>query len=475
MSTISVIISNYNYGRFLAEALDSILAQTVAADEIIVVDDGSADESLDILDAYAEKHPVIRPVPQENQGQGSAMSRGFLESTGDVILLMDSDDIWHPVKIEQVLPLLKTCGFVQHNLSFNDRLYRSFLIHRDHREYMLRFGIFDFFVPTSGLCFRREVLERVFPLPADDTLRICADAYITRLALCYSELATIGHSLGVYRVHEDNNWTGNTQRESDKIPSIIRLINRHLARHREPVIPLERNWFLYCGDAKDTEASLTTLGDLQTRPAHTIAATALKGYLFLALKRYEEALPCFQHVVDDLCFPSHEHGLEREIQSMVYFEEYDRVVREGKSGYMRSATLNKIYSHLGFCLHIAGDQPNALNAFHKSLNANFRHAGSDTMSPKEIATTYYHMAVCYVRLGRYEHALEAFANVLKHDPERLDIHLNRSDSLRYLGRYEEAHAELDILASKQPDFPGIEDTRDKIRCACPPPDFSAKF
>ena len=474
MSTISVIISNYNYGRFLAEALDSILSQTVPADEIIVVDDGSKDESLNILGAYAKKYPVIQPVPQENRGQGGALNRGFSESTGDVVLLMDSDDTWHPEKIEQVLPLLKTHGFVQHNLSFNDRLYRSFLIHRGHREYMFRFGMFDFFVPTSGLCFRREVLKRVFPLPCDDILRICADAYITRLALCYSELATIDHSLGVYRIHEHNNWIGNPQRESDKIPSIIRLINRRLSRHGESLIPLERNWLLYGGDAKDTEASLSALCDLQSKPAHTIAATALKGYLLLSLKRYEEALFCFQNVVDERCSPSHEHGLEREIQSMVYLDAYDRVVRDDQPEHMCSAVINKIYSHLGFCLHIAGEQSKALNAFHKSLDVNFRHAGSDAMSPKEVAAAYYHMAVCYVRLGRYEHALEAFANVLKYDSARLNIHLNRSDSLRYLGRYKEAHAELDFLAGKQPDFPGIEETRDKIRRACPPPDFPRK-
>lgn len=472
MDSISVILTNYNYGRFLTEALDSVLSQTVPADEVIVVDDGSTDESYDILDAYAKNYSVIRPVYQVNQGQGSAMNRGFRESKGNVILLMDSDDIWYSEKIEQVLYHIRNCGFVQHNLTFKNRLYRSFLINSDHREYMLRFGMYDFFVPTSGLCFRREVLENVFPLPEDDILRICADAYITRLVLYHSEMTTIKHSLGVYRVHENNNWTGKTQREPDRVPRIIRLINRRLAECGKPEIPLERNWLLYGEDAKNIDASIAVLNELQTRSTQATAATALKGYLFLALKRYENALECFQHVVDDLDFPSHEHGLEREIQSIVYLEQYHSSKSEDFSKNRYGASLNKIYGYLGFCLHIAGDQPNALNAFHKSLHANSQQTGLDAMSPKEIASTYYHMAVCYVRLARYEQALEAFANVLKYDPDRLDIHLNRSDSFRYLGRYEEARAELDVLASKQPNYPGIEETFDKIRRACPPPDFS---
>jgi len=89
--TISVVINNYNYARYLADALDSAVGQIGDRDEIVVVDDGSTDASRDILERYADIRQ-LRPILQENQGQLATVLNGLAAATGDLCVLLDSDD-----------------------------------------------------------------------------------------------------------------------------------------------------------------------------------------------------------------------------------------------------------------------------------------------------------------------------------------------------------------------------------------------
>src|SRR5688572_29854944 len=86
---VSVIVNNYNYGRFLAQAIDSALSQDYPRLEVIVVDDGSTDDSREIIARYGSK---ISPVLKANGGQASAFNAGFNASRGDVVIFLDSDD-----------------------------------------------------------------------------------------------------------------------------------------------------------------------------------------------------------------------------------------------------------------------------------------------------------------------------------------------------------------------------------------------
>src|SRR5260370_20141390 len=89
----SVIVNNYNYERFLREAIDSALNQTYRNTEVIVVDDGSTDGSLEIIASYGQR---IIPLVKANGCQNSALNAGFSLSRGDVILFLDSDDVLVP-------------------------------------------------------------------------------------------------------------------------------------------------------------------------------------------------------------------------------------------------------------------------------------------------------------------------------------------------------------------------------------------
>jgi glycosyltransferase involved in cell wall biosynthesis len=104
MPLVTCIIPSYNYARYLGAAIDSVLAQTHRDIEVIVVDDGSTDESCDILRGYRDR---IRWMSQSNQGVSAARNAGIRESRGEFIGFLDSDDAWHPTKIERQLSLTR--------------------------------------------------------------------------------------------------------------------------------------------------------------------------------------------------------------------------------------------------------------------------------------------------------------------------------------------------------------------------------
>ncbi|MGA2565115.1 MAG: glycosyltransferase family A protein, partial [Steroidobacteraceae bacterium] len=102
-TTISCIVPVFNGARFLGEALDSILAQTLPPTEIIVVDDGSIDATAEVAAAYAPRVSVVR---QANAGPASARNRGIDLATGEFISFLDADDLWHKEKLARQMQAL---------------------------------------------------------------------------------------------------------------------------------------------------------------------------------------------------------------------------------------------------------------------------------------------------------------------------------------------------------------------------------
>lgn len=101
---ISVVIPTYNSVPLVVEAVRSVLAQTRPADEVLVVDDGSTDDTAERLAAFG---PPVRVIRKANGGVSSARNRGVAEATGDLIAFLDADDVWHPRKLEIQLNVLE--------------------------------------------------------------------------------------------------------------------------------------------------------------------------------------------------------------------------------------------------------------------------------------------------------------------------------------------------------------------------------
>lgn len=105
---VSVIMPAYNSEKFMAESIASVIGQTYINWELIVVDDGSNDRTIDVCRNFSENDKRIHFISQENKGQGSARNKGIEHSNGDYIAFIDSDDLWLPDKLELQLPQFLT-------------------------------------------------------------------------------------------------------------------------------------------------------------------------------------------------------------------------------------------------------------------------------------------------------------------------------------------------------------------------------
>lgn len=213
---LSVVINNYNYAEYLPKALDSALAQLGPGDEIVLVDDGSRDESRVILDRYRGRSD-LRIFEQANQGQVAAVFNGLAESRGDLCLLLDSDDWFLPGYLERVrqlsvanpevalffsAPVLG--GSSEEAVAITRAIFEAMALPEGETG-VSRWGtwIGEFVgTPTSGLAVRRSLVDRFLAVsdqlpdhwPVDDrllpwlgtsherhaSLRLSADGIIVR-------------------------------------------------------------------------------------------------------------------------------------------------------------------------------------------------------------------------------------------------------------------------------------------------------
>lgn len=208
---VSVILCNYNYERFIAEAIDSVLCQTYDNFELIIVDDGSTDNSRDVIRSYSDQR--IHFITQKNQGQAAAFNAGFNSSKGEIICFLDSDDYWMPDKIAMVVDVFKQGNYsiVQHNKyvinadsDLTGAIHPNVYFNGDALECYFSDNHVGFFCTTSGIACRRKDIELIFPL--DVSWRICADVPITRALPLFGKVFTFDRPLGFYRIHDVNNW-----------------------------------------------------------------------------------------------------------------------------------------------------------------------------------------------------------------------------------------------------------------------------
>lgn len=212
MPKFSILLCNYNYGCYIGEAIDSVLCQRFRDFELIIVDDGSTDHSREVIKSYEDSR--IKVVMKENGGQASAFNAGFERSSGDWIVLLDSDDWWELNKLERLQQYISVIGdgyaLVQHAIDdwiFGERRpYRNIIPSGDVWAEMQQGGRLDYFVPTTGLAFPRVVADRIFPIPL--SFRFSADAFLMRAAVAHGRLFSIPEVLGFHRLH-DASFTSN--------------------------------------------------------------------------------------------------------------------------------------------------------------------------------------------------------------------------------------------------------------------------
>lgn len=222
---VSIAINNYNYAHFLPEAIDSALNQTYPYVEVIVVDDGSTDNSREIIASYGDK---IIPVLKENGGQASAFNAGFAASRGDIICFLDADDTFLPEKATEVVDAFGThpdVGWCFHPLKFVDINLKDINAKPSINKSNSQSGLHEYdltrqtqkgklyknfpYPSTSGLCLKRSLLQTILPMPDKAGSTLLNDAFLIYSSLGLSKGVALNQPLSLYRVHGNNaNATG---------------------------------------------------------------------------------------------------------------------------------------------------------------------------------------------------------------------------------------------------------------------------
>lgn len=206
---VSIVIKNYNYAQFVGEAISSAHNQSYSPIEVIVVDDGSTDNSREVLDAYGDR--IVR-VYKENGGQGSATNAGFAQSHGELILFLDADDYLELDVIEEAvrhwdgkapkihfrMDIVDNSGAVigqdpASDVALPSGNLRASVLARAHYDTPA----------SSGNIYSRRFAEAVMPMP-EATFRRAADSYLYLLAPLYGDIVALPRVGAKYRMHGAN-------------------------------------------------------------------------------------------------------------------------------------------------------------------------------------------------------------------------------------------------------------------------------
>lgn len=239
---VSILINNFNYCQFLADAINSALNQSYQNIEVIVVDDGSTDNSPEIIARYGEK---IVPVLKKNGGQASAFNAGFETSRGDIICFLDSDDLFDPEKVERIVSIFEeniAAGWVFHDLAYIDVKGMPTPYTEGNQMTCFRPGALldlisateqgkntNYGAPaTTALSLRRSLLQKIFPLP--EALRITADECVKIPALCLARGVHLAETLASQRIHGQNAYTARTDNDVQRLE--IKILTASFLREK---------------------------------------------------------------------------------------------------------------------------------------------------------------------------------------------------------------------------------------------------
>lgn len=135
--SVSIILPTYNRAHIIKKSIDSVLAQTYTDFELLIIDDGSTDETEQVIAEYQDSRIVYHKLPQ-NGGQSKARNYGITQAKYDVIAFEDSDDIWYPTKLEKQMDILMkadaSVGMVYHKLKYEIEDYGTLILPKGEDE-----------------------------------------------------------------------------------------------------------------------------------------------------------------------------------------------------------------------------------------------------------------------------------------------------------------------------------------------------
>ena len=254
---VSVIVATHNYGRFLPECIDSVLEQTHAELEFIVVDDGSTDDSAEVLARYGDR---LSAVFKEQGGQASAINAGIARARGELVCMLDADDTFLPDKVERVVQAWREVPgavLVNHQLQSMDvsgapsgRPWPASIPSGDLRPLVVRTGGWYPRGVMSSLTFTRSYLQQLAPIPTEPRtgtgprgpvqVELKADTYLALPAAFVGPVAAVDAPLTRYRIHGANKSLAVPGADASRAALLNKRVAQYDVEHRAMLEVLAR-------------------------------------------------------------------------------------------------------------------------------------------------------------------------------------------------------------------------------------------
>jgi glycosyltransferase involved in cell wall biosynthesis len=212
--SVDVVVTNHNYARFLPQAIESACGQTHSSVHVVVVDDGSSDDSRQVLRGFEDR---VEVVLKEQGGQASAINAGLERCRGDILLVLDADDVLRPHAAERVAAAFAArpqLSKVQFPMAIVDAAGQPTGAVKpgghlraptgDQHRAELAFPFDLPWLPGGGTGFRTEAVRRILPIPEADYPRSGADWYLVHLTALLGEATLLDDVCAEYRVHGGN-------------------------------------------------------------------------------------------------------------------------------------------------------------------------------------------------------------------------------------------------------------------------------
>ncbi|TRZ52750.1 glycosyltransferase [bacterium] len=272
--TVSVVIPAYNASRWIGETLDSILAQAFRDFEVIVVDDGSTDDTAAVVAGFGDR---VCCIHKPNGGAPSARNVGIRAARGEYIAFVDADDLWVKEKLQLQMDLLKKTGLAWgycDAFAFDDksgkRLYRFEKNFHQYAGDILESLFFVDFIPSPTPVIRKSVFEHVGYFDEDRAERIGEDWDMwLRIAACYP-IGLVSQPLAYYRVHTTSIMGGEDplRRLRGELGVIKKAVAREPARLGSLYKGVTANYYINAGRAMAGQGNVAGAREMFAQAIH---------------------------------------------------------------------------------------------------------------------------------------------------------------------------------------------------------------
>jgi glycosyltransferase involved in cell wall biosynthesis len=228
---VSVIIPAYNGRAYIAQAIESVLGQSYTDLELLVVDDGSTDDTAAIIQSYGAR---LRYFCKTNGGPGSARNAGIRHAQGEYIAFLDQDDLWLPNRLAEQVPMLQHDA--QLGLVFSDALYQTTANQQEHHSFAIDrpFSGHAFaqlftnnFIPNLTVLVRKSCFDRLGLLDESGTMMITDDYNMWLRVAAHYPIAFVDKPLARYRWHEQNFSADRERALIDTMTALQDVLQRH--------------------------------------------------------------------------------------------------------------------------------------------------------------------------------------------------------------------------------------------------------